>query len=230
MATRVLTWGLPCWAVLNAAAAAVWILGPFGTATIYPAHVPQWLNRLLFPLVGGAETGPFVAAELTDSSVSHQLASLSDRLTGYDGSAVYGAFGDIDIAWNVQFSILTRLQSAAWVGLHVAPLIVLGVLWWMLARVVTQARNNAVFTSGHARLLMLAGGVVMIGAPVLSILTWGFTVWVADSSEIASRIRILGYSWGRVPWSVVAAGFALVVLGQVWRRGAAMETELGGLV
>lgn len=230
MATRILAWGLRGWALAHGVAAVLWILSPYGTGTIGGGSLPKWVYRALSSLLGGVFTGPFVSADLADPGVGRLLANLSGRLTGYQGRPVRGAFGDINLGWTVQFSSLTWMQGAGWVALHVAPLLVRGVLWWMLADVLAQAGTSVIFTSRNAGRLIVAGLVVMIGAPVLSVLTWWFGSWVASSSELAGRIRVQAYSWDQLPWTVIAAGFAVVVLGQVWRRGAGMETELGGLV
>jgi len=226
-----LGWGLRLWASVQVAVAALWIIGPYGTGHFYGAHLPHGLFVVLGrTLLDGLFTGPIVGARLTEPGVSDRIFQLSADLTGYQGEEVKGAFGDVNLGWSVQFLSLTTTQGFLWVALHVLPLLTMAALWWTLARVVTQSRRETVFVPANARRLAWAGWVVLLGAPLLSLITWRFHTWVADSSQIADRIAVPGYSWGHLPWTAMAAGFALVVLGRVWRRGSAIESELGGLV
>jgi Protein of unknown function (DUF2975) len=228
---RVLGWGLRLWALVQVAVAALWIVGPYGAGFFSGGHLPHGVYVVLSQtLLAGLFTGPTLGARLTEPGVTDKLLALSTDLTGYHGEEVRGAFGDINLGWSVQFVSLTTAQGLAWVALHVLPLLTMAVLWWALAHVVTQSRRETVFTPANARRLAWAGWAVLAGAPLLSVITWRFQHWVADSSQIARRIEVPAYSWSHLPWTAIAAGFALVVLGQVWRRGSRIENELGGLV
>jgi hypothetical protein len=228
---RALGWVLRAWAVVQLAVAALWMFGPYGAGLFFGSHLPHGLYVLLRQsLLTGLFTGPVVAARLTEPGVSGRLSQLSADLTGYHGEEVKGAFGDVNLGWSVQFLSLTKPQGYVWVALHVVPLLAMAVLWWSLARVVTHSRREVAFTAGNARWLGWAGWAVLLGAPVLSLLTWRFHLWVAGSSQIADRIDLPGYSVSRLPWTVMAAGLVLVVLGEVWRHGAEIEDEVGGLV
>lgn len=159
-----------------------------------------------------------------------KFSKFATELNGPQPLTAEAAFGDINPGWSVQFSVMTTPQNWLWVALHVLPLLAMAALWWSLARVVAQSGGESVFTVRNARRLTLAGGVVLVGAPILSLLTWAFHNWVADSSQIASRVEVPDFGLDQMPWTAMAAGFALLVLGRVWRRGAALEDDLGGLV
>lgn len=227
---RMLGWAVRAWALVQVLVAAVWVVGPYGTGVLGGRVLPDWLLRVFGPLLDGVFTGPFVGASLANPAVVRRIDNLSTHLAGTQGGPFRGAFGDIDLGWRVQFSILTRAQSVEWTVLHVVPLLAMAVLWWTLAGVLFRARGGSVFTARNATLLTWAGVVVLLGAPLVSALRWWMAASVAHSSQIANQIKVLGYSWDQVPWSAVAAGIALVVLGRAWRRGVVMENDLGGLV
>ena len=116
------------------------------------------------------------------------------------------------------------------VALHVVPLLVMAALWWSLASVVRQGRSEDVFTPVNAGRLTLAGIVIAVGAPLVALATWGLHRWIVATSQLADRVVVPGFGVESVPWTSVAAGVALLVLGSVWRRGVSIEKDLVGLV
>lgn len=230
--SRVLEWGLRAWAVLLVVAAGLWVLGPYGVGLLFGRHLMRWP---FWPFLHdgpleGLLTGPVFAADLREDSARTALFELGQELTDYDGQPVEGSFGDINLGWSVQFSSMTWGQQMVFVALHVVPLLVMAVLWWSLASVVRQSRNESVFTRANARRLTLAGLVIAVGAPLLAVTTWGFHSWVVATSQLADRVVVPGFGVESVPWTAVAAGLALLVLGRVWRRGVSIEKDLVGLV
>lgn len=227
---RGLGWGLRVWALVQVAAAALWVLGPYG-ASVYHGQLPDVVYQLVgTTLLEGLFVGPIIAAGLTDPGAVEKLSHVTADLAGPQPMTSAGAYGDILPGWSVQFATMTGGQNWSWVALHVLPLLVMAALWWYLARMVAQSASASVFTVSNARRLTMAGSVVLLGAPVVSLLTWAFHNWVADSSQIASRIEVPTFGLADMPWTAMAAGFALLMLGQVWRRGVAMANDLGGLV
>jgi hypothetical protein len=228
---RLLEVGLRSWAVVQVLVAVAWAIGPYGPIGLGMSVVPHSLESLLVPtLFDGLFTGPIVGAHLTEPATQAQILDLTTKINETPVGAVSGAYGDINVGWSIQFSVLSTLQGWIWIGLHVAPVLVLAVMWWLLANAVAQGRRESVFTERNRRRLVAAGYVVLLGAPLISVLTWWFYRAVANSSQIAERVAVPGYSLAHLPWTAIAAGIALIALGQVWKRGAALEHDLGGLV
>ena len=230
--SRVLEWGLRVWSGILAAAAVLWVLGPYGFGMVYGAHLMRWPFDLFVydgPLQG-LLTGPIFAANLTEESARVRVIELGEELTNLDQQPMTGSFGDINLGWNVQFTSLTGAQEAAFVALHVIPLLVMAGMWWSLASVVRQSRSESVFTRANARRLTVAGAVIACGAPLVALATWALEHWVVATSQLADRVVVLDFGIAWVPWPAVAAGLALVVLGSVWSRGVVMEEDLVGLV
>jgi hypothetical protein len=228
---RAFGWGLKCWAVVLVAAALLWVSGPYGAGVFHGDYLPDAVRRLVGEtLLAGLLTGPIIAAPLTNPDTLAKFITFANDLNGTTVLTTDGAVGDINPAWSVQFSIMTTPQNWLWVALHVVPLLVMAALWWSLARVAVQSRDTSVFTLANSRRLTWAGSVLLLGAPILAVLTWGFENWVANSSQIASRIEVPGFGPSHMPWTAMAAGFALLVLGRVWQHGVGMEKDLGGLV
>ena len=109
-------------------------------------------------------------------------------------------------------------------------LLVMAMLWWWLAGAVAQSRQDEVFTLDNARRLMAAGVIIALGTPVVAFSTWLLNRWILGTSQFADRAEVPVFGLTAIPWSVVAAGLALMVLGSVWRKGAVKERELAGLV
>lgn len=194
--SRVLEWGLRAWAVLLVVAAVLWVLGPYGVGLVGGRHLRRWpfWPFLQDGPLEGLLTGPVFAADLAEESARTAVFKLGQRLTDYDGESIEGSFGDINLCWSVQFISMTWWQQMAFVALHVAPLLVMAVLWWSLASVVRQSRSESVFTEANARRLTLAGLVIAVGAPLLSLTTWGLYRWVVETSHwrAASKYRVSG--------------------------------------
>lgn len=230
--SRVLEWGLRAWAALLAAAAVLWVLGPFGIGLIWGSHLMRWPFRpfLYDGPLEGLLTGPVFGAYLVEESARTAMFRLGQRLTAYDGESVEGSFGDINVGWSVQFISMTWWQQLVFVALHVVPLLVMAALWWSLASVVRQSRSESVFTHANARRLTLAGLVIGVGAPLMSLAKWSLYRWVVETSQLADRVVVPGFGVEWVPWTAVAAGVALLVLGSVWRRGVSIQRDLEGLV
>ncbi len=230
--SRVLEWALRIWAGLLVVAAALGVLGPYGAGIVYGSHLMRWPFEPFLhdgPLEG-LLTGPVFAADLAEESARTAVLELGQELTGHGGEPVEGAFGDINLGWSVQFTSMNFAQQTAFVTLHLVPLLVMAGLWWSLASVVRQSRSESVFTRANARRLTLAGLVIAIGAPLLSLATWALHRWIVSTSQLADRVVVPGFGIGFVPWTAVAAGLALVVLGTVWRRGVLIQQDLAGLV
>lgn len=230
--SRLLELGLRAWALVLLIAAALWVLGPYGAGYLfYRDELMRWpLMSSRGGLLDGWATGPIFGAYLTEESARDTVSALNEQLTAYDGGPVAGSFGDINGGWSVQFSILTWWQNVAFTALKVVPLLVMAALWWSLASVVRQSRTESVFTQANARLLSLAGLVIAAGAPLLTLATWAFRRWVVASSQLAGRVEVPELGVESVPWTAVAAGVALLVLGSVWRRGVTLQRDVEGLV
>jgi len=153
--SRVLEWGLRAWAVLLVVAAVLWVLGPYGAGPVGGRHLMRWpfWPFLQDGPLEGLLTGPVFAADLAEESARTAVFQLGQRLTDYDGKSVEGSFGEINLGWSVQFISMTWWQQMTFVALHVAPLLVMAVLWWSLASVVRQSRSESVFTEANARRL-----------------------------------------------------------------------------
>ena len=230
--SRVLEWGLRVWSGLLVGAAVLWVLGPYGVGLVNGAQLMRWPFEPFLhdgPLEG-LLTGPVFAADLMEDTARTAIFELAQRLTDYDSQAGAGPFGDINLGWSVQFTVMTGAQQVAFVALHVVPLLVMAVLWWSLASVVRQSRSESVFTEVNARRLTLAGLVIAAGAPLLALATWGHHRWIVSTSQLAGRVDVPSFGVGHVPWTAVAAGLALLVLGTVWRRGVLIQRDLAGLV
>jgi hypothetical protein len=214
------------------AATVLWMLGPYGFGLLYGIHLMRWpLEPFLHdgPLEG-LLTGPIFAADLAEESARTRVFELGQQLTNYDEQPMTGPFGDINLGWSVQFTSMTWSQQMVFVALHVVPLLVMAALWWSLASVVRQGRSEGVFTHVNARRLTLAGIVIAVGAPLVALATWGLHRWIVATSQLADRVVVPGFGVESVPWTAVAAGVALLVLGSVWRRGVSIEKDLVGLV
>lgn len=230
--SRVLEWGLRAWAGVLLVGAALWVLGPYGVGLLYGTHLMRWPFEP-FLLSGPLEellTGPIFAADLAEESARTEVMELGQQLTNYDVQPMTGPFGDINLGWSVQFTSMTGAQQALFVGLHVVPLLVMAVLWWSLGSVVRQSRSESAFTQGNARRLTVAGLIVALGAPLVELATWGLHRWIVATSQLSDRVVVPGFGVESVPWTAVAAGVALLVLGSVWRRGVSIERDLAGLV
>lgn len=230
--SRVLEWALRAWAALLVVAAVLWVLGPYGFGLVWGSHLMRWpFQPFLYdgPLAG-LVTGPIFAADLTEDSARTAVFELGQRLTDYDEQPMNGPFGDINLGWSVQFTSMGWWQQLSFVVLHVVPLLVMSALWWSLASVVRQSRSENVFTHGNARRLSLAGIVIAAGAPLLALATWGLHRWIVATSQLAERVVVPGFGIDSVPWTAVAAGVALLVLGRMWRRGVSIQQDLAGLV
>jgi hypothetical protein len=230
--SRVLEWALRIWAGLLVVAAALWVLGPYGAGVVFGSHLMRWPFR---PLLNGGPlegllTGPVFAADLAEESARDAVMELGQRLTASYGQPAGDAFGDINLGWSVQFTSMGGLQQTAFVVLHVVPLLVMAALWWSLASVVRQSRSESVFTNANARRLTVAGLVIAVGAPLLSVASWGLHRWIVSTSQLADRVVVPEFGIDFVPWTAVAAGLALLVLGTVWRRGVLIQRDLAGLV
>jgi len=175
-------------------------------------------------------TGPVFAADLAEDSARTAVMELGLRLTNYDEQPMDRPFGDINLGWRVQFTSMTEGQQLIFVALHVVSLLVMAVLWWSLASVVRQSRSESVFTHANARRLSLAGIVIAAGAPLQALATWALHRWIVATSQLADRVVVPGFGIDSVPWTAVAAGLALLVLGSIWRRGVSIEKDLAGLV
>lgn len=230
--SRLLEWALRAWAVLLLVASVLWVLGPYGFGVLAGAELMRRPFEVFLhdgPLVG-LLTGPVFGVILTEDSARTTLFELSQRLTPEDTDPNTGAYGDIGLGWSAQFTVMTWGQQIAFLALHILPLLVMAALWWSLAAVVRQSRSESAFTHANARRLTLAGLVVALGAPLLSLATWGHHHWIVASSQLADSVEVPGYGLESVPWTAVAAGVALLVLGSVWRRGVTMQDDLAGLV
>ncbi len=230
--SRVLEWGLRAWAGVLFVAVVLWVLGPYGLGLLAGTHLMRWPFEPFLhsgPLEG-LLTGPVFAADLAEESARTKVFELGQQLTNYDDQPMTGPFGDINLGWSVQFTSMTGAQQLVFVGLHVVPLLIMAALWWSLASVVRQARSESVFTHGNARLLTLAGITIALGAPLVALATWGLHRWIVATSQLADRVVVPGFGVESVPWTAVAAGVALLVLGSVWRRGVSIERDLVGLV
>ncbi len=230
--SRVLEWGLRLWAGVLSLGAALWVLGPYGVGWLAGMELMRWPFRpLMFggPLEG-LLTGPVFAADLAEDSARTQVAELGAELTNYDYQPASGAFGDITLGWSVQFTSMTGPQQWVFVALHVSPLLVMAALWWSLASVIRQSRCETVFTLANARRLSVAGAVVALGGPLVALATWLLHRSIVASSQLEGRVVVPPFGIDSVPWTAVAAGVALLVLGSVWRRGATIERDMVGLV
>lgn len=233
MDARLLGWGLRVWALLQVYAAGLWIIGPFGAGDggLSRTLLPEWLSQPLSYGLQGLTVGPITGVVLTAPNANPQVADLGLHLSGNQGAETLSStFGDINLNATAQFSVLSGGQGWAWVALHAVPLLLMAALWWLLAKAAIQSGSATVFTTPNARLLSIAGIVLSLGSIALSALTRWFYTWIASTSQIMDKVRIPDYSWHTVPWAAVVAGAALLVLGDVWRRGIAIEAELGGLV
>ncbi len=158
------------------------------------------------------------------------MLDLGQQLTPYDGGEVTGSFGDINVGWSIQVSIMTGWQQVVFLALKVVPLLVTATLWWTLASVVKQSRSQSAFTRANARRLTVAGSVVAMGAPLLALATWGHHRWVLSTAQLREFVIPPNFDLSFMPWTAIAAGIALVVLGSVWRRGVAIQQDVDGLV
>lgn len=227
--SRVLEWGLRAWALVLVAASVVWVLGPYGVNRIQGAHV-DWLGSWAFtgPL-NGLLTGPVFGAYIDSETVMSAVREASDKITP-DSGVITGSFGDINIGWSLQFTVLTGWQNVAYVALHVAPLLVMAALWWLLAGMVRASRSQSPFTARNARILGGAGVVLLVGAPLLNVATYLFRGWVIAESQLDGEVHLPSYGLSWLPWPVMATGVSLIVLSVVWRRGVRLERDVAGLV
>lgn len=215
------------WSAVLVASAVIWIV-PVGSW-----WVPRWLRDWLvlggFPPLDGRWTGARFGASFTDDTIAqiHEalpggLALSADRADGVRVPL------DLNLDWYVQATSV--LEAPLWIALNVVPLLVMAVLWWWLAGVVAQSRREAVFTTANASRLTLAGAVIAVGAPALQVAHWLYDRHLLDGSQFADRAVLPGLDLLALPWGAVSLGAALVVLGAVWRKGAAKEHDLAGLV
>jgi hypothetical protein len=227
---RLLEWLLRIWSGVLVLSACLWLVPDNWTVWI-PGPVRQFLIWQFGP-TDGVFTGVRMGAYFTDDTVSRIQDSLPrDMVLSADQANGLGVQnqGDVNIGWSLQF-FPTGLQGAAHVALHVLPLLIMAMLWWWLAGAVAQSRHEEVFTLDNARRLLAAGVVIALGAPVVAFSTWLLNRWILATSQFADRAEVPVFGLTAIPWSVVAAGLALIVLGSVWRKGAVKERELAGLV
>lgn len=230
--SRLLELALRTWAVLLVLAAVLWVLGPYGVGLVWGSHLMRWPFEPFLhdgPLEG-LLTGPIFAADLAEDAARTEVFELGQRLTNYDEQPMTGPFGDINLGWSVQFTSMSWWQQMVFVALHVVPLLVMAALWWSLASVVRQSRSENVFTHANARRLTAAGIVIVVGAPLVALATWGLHRWIVATSQLADRVVVPRFGVESLPWTAIAAGVALLVLGNVWRRGVAIQQDLVGLV
>lgn len=227
--SRVLEWGLRAWALVLVASSVVWVLGPYGVNVVQGGTLDWFDNWIFVGPLHGLLTGPVFGAYLLDESTMDAINDLSGQVNPNSG-VVIGSLVDINVGWSLQFTILTGWQNVVYVLLHVVPLLVMAVLWWLLAGMVRSSRQGSAFTLRNARILGAAGVVLLVGAPLVNFADWLFRRWVLDTSRLADDARVPSYGLDWLPWSVMATGLALIVLGVVWRRGVRLEHDVAGLV
>ena len=226
----VLEWLRELRSVALVPSAGLWLL-PLSWTTWIPDPVRGFLMWHFGP-TDGLFTGTVFGAYFTDDTLERIEAAVPQdlMLSAHEANNLgFQNQGDLNIGWSVQF-FPSGVQGMAHVGLHVVPLLVMAILWWWLAGAVAQSRHEEVFTLSNARRLAAAGVVIALGAPMVALGAWLLNRWILETSQFADRADVPAFGLAALPWSAVAAGLALVVLGSIWRKGAVKERELAGLV
>jgi hypothetical protein len=232
--TRLIELGLRAWAIVLVACAGLWVLvgglGLWQTINVLP-----WSWTVIGPL-RGIRAGLTVEAQDRDLGV---LASLSEGLErvvdreAHNAAVAQGdqqAFAEITLTLQAQMTGLPLWQEAAFITVNVIALLVTAWLWWSLADVVRNSRGGHIFTRHTARLLTAAGVVLLVGTPTLTLIHWGLGSWALSTSSLADKIAMPQFGLLSLPWSMMAVGLALLILGRVWHRGARLEWEVQGMV
>lgn len=237
--SKLVEWAIRVWAGWLVLCAVLWVL--------VRGMRRGWEVLNLLPLavtdagpLSGLRTGLTFGAFFRDGGVSGRMYDLSAGLTDLDAYNRAVAAGeasgrqltlaDVNVGWSIQVTSPLWPQELVLIALNVVTLLVTAWLWWWLARAVRQSRTGAVFTPDNARRLMVAGAVVLAGAPLSALAHWGLHRWALSTTQLADQLLLPAFGPLHVPWAAVALGAVLIVLGSVWQRAVVLEREVAGLV
>lgn len=221
------------WLVAGACAfwSLLWVLGANGFGTLRYDTVPRWLDPVSLYGTNGmwvAHPVPSVVLSSADQErIGEVYAALSDPTVPGAFPAHYASLVPDSRVFLQQ---ITTGQRLTYLLLHVLSYLALAFVAVTLARLVTSARAGSPFTHVNAGRLRRIGLVLLVGAPVASFLEWLVLRWMVESSSLSSRVDLYGYRLSSLPLWTMLVGAAVLVLGDVWRRGVRMAEDVRGLV
>jgi hypothetical protein len=155
------------------------------------------------------------------------------QLSGFGGGGVapqgWGEYSDGTRAGVVTFWDSGFLPLLAWALLLTLPVIAVGVLWFILGRMVSTAVDGDPFTGANASRLALIGVVLLVGPYLFIVTSHLVRVWMLSSSTVAGKVDA-AMPWSTVPLWPLGAGIAVLALAATWRVGVRLRDDVAGLV
>lgn len=199
------------------------VFGPFALGSFLPDAVRDFGDRLFGPaFLGGL---PFVRATLAPGVA----VQTTPRLYQYGAEEVPAGRGEFSGPFEAQVNVFapSPLQRLGLVGgdlvTVVATLAVVLLLWQM----VRSLRRGDPFTVANARRLQLIAVAVAVGGTIGASLHSLGQFLVLQDPVISPFVADATFS---IPLLPLADGLGIWLLGEVFRRGAAMRRELEGVV
>jgi hypothetical protein len=221
-------------AALSVGLAVIWALDKNGLNVLHRLMPDRILHTLVSdgwirwadpPWADSVHLAPDQSARVHDAHYA-----LNAAMPSVESHTQPSALAEFGLSPGVVFIDPTLIQKLAYVGLHIAGLLVIAWIWWTLAGLVRASRSESPFTAQAAARLAAIGWVILLGGPAFSVANWAILSWMLETSSLAPYAEVASYSIFRVPWWTVGVGAAVLVLAAVWRRGVAMADDLEGLV
>jgi hypothetical protein len=155
------------------------------------------------------------------------------QLSGFGGGGVapegWGEYSGGTRAGVVTFWDPGFLPLLAWALLLAVPIIAVGVLWFVLGRMVSTAVDGDPFTRSNASRLVLIGSVLLVGPYAFIALNYLVRLWMLSSSTVAGKVDAV-MPWSTLPLWPLGAGIAVLALAATWRVGVRLRDDVAGLV
>lgn len=232
------SWFLPLELALRAVAGGCVVmavlrgLGPSGASLLGLGSVPESQRLLGSPALSAWAAPPSSPVDVVDADESGPLVDpVVDRIVASSdlGVAPVG-YADAYFPVHLQHLELPRSQRTTFLALNLATWLVLAVVWWWLAKVVSSSRLRSPFTGANARRLTMVGGVLLAVSLLRSWAQHSVQRWMVDTSTLADTVDAVPYGIFQLPWGAMAVGAGVLAVAFVWRRGVAMADDLEGLV
>lgn len=198
------------------------VLSPLGLGAHVPGVVRDVGNRTFG--VGYLGEVPSVRTELNETV----NVTTSPQLFHYGAHTIPNGRGEFSGPFEAQVTVYgpTSAQRVALLGARLAESVATIAVLLLLLLIVRTLRAGDPFVLANARRLRLIAMAVVVGGTGASALqAWGAHLVLSDSA-----IAPLVHQQFHITLVPLVAGLGVLLLGEVFRRGALMGDELEGLV